>query len=94
MSANDTPSVVETHSPNPVFDEAYPPAGPKSEDLEAVNAALHKAANSLRVPPSEPFVMAKPHPPTGAPQPAKKFLPDSLRDGAEGTGFFGARSPA
>lgn len=100
MSKADTPTPTSEPSlstradtPNAVFSGAYSPAtAPKSEDLEAVNAALNEAAASG--PSTEAHPMVKPHGPMGAPAvPSKKLLPvpDNLKE--EGN-FFGARSPA
>lgn len=75
-----------------IFASAYSPPGPKTEDLEAANAALLKAA-ATEATPSGPFQLTRSSI-TGSGTPLS--IPNtgaSSKDPADGPSFFGAKSP-
>lgn len=94
MSSNYTPV---SRTPNSTFHLL--PSGPGSDDLAAVNAALDNAAHS-DIPPGSGGVhisgtAATPLQIPGAvPLKHKRIHEGLLKEGSEGAGFFGARSPA
>jgi hypothetical protein len=92
MSLNNTPppsSTSERHQIiEPLSDSAYPSTGPKSEDLDAVNAALHEAAKTSH----PPHISVSP-PPAANTQQQRVPLPE-LKRALDAANFFGAKSPA
>lgn len=98
MSLNNTPppsSTSERHQAiETLSDPAYPPTGPKSGDLDAVNAALYEAAKTSH-PPNGPHIPASAvSPPLISSAQQRRAPVPELKRALDAANFFGAKSPA
>jgi len=76
----------------PGFDSTL--SGPKREDLEAVDAALHEVANASHPLGGSPIsISAATPPPVANAQQQKVPLPE-MKNALDAANFFGAKSPA
>ena len=96
-SSNNTPSPPfaseRRQATEPVYDSVYPPAGPRREDLEAVNAALHEVVNTSH-PLHGPHILTSPASPPPAANALQKMPLRELKGALDAANFFGAKSPA